>query len=308
MLFGEIPPSTPIATGFPPFGVGNPEVKTFHSWGAFLDYCETAPSTIADANRLSRTHDADRWVGCADWDATVKLAREGWKSGEEKVRAVSRRLEARLLHKIVREDTNYDVEGMAFDVARYLHGEPEHWLRPEETTAIVEHGTKHVKLVVNVSASAGVSAEAITARGAATAALVELLEYGDHHVEVWAMDASTFAYNNERPKPPVHVDLVKLKAYDQPLDMGRLAFALAHPGMLRRLCFSAAESADPSIVRWVSHANSYGYPAEYTPEGTSIYLPGSKLWDKDCNWTSPESVEVWLLAQLAKQNIILRDD
>lgn len=295
----------------PPYNASNPEVHEFGSWGSYLDYVQNAPANVAPANRSSRERGADSWTGNADWSKAVKLATEGWTEGEARVAKLSRHLEARVLHRIVREDINYDVEGMQFDTARYLEGEPEHWIKNEESTTLTDAGSKHVKLVVNISASSGVSGDVITGRGAAIAALVELLEYADHHVELWVFDAAQRAPtrgdgSNDRP---IHVVAIRVKAFDQPVDMGRIAFACAHPAMLRRFAFSAMECAHPSIVEYVTHRHSYGMPSEARNafEHVSIYLPGCKLWDSSCDWTSPEAAETWILAKLAEQGIILRD-
>lgn len=297
-----------MANGEAPFSSDNPQRVTFQSWGAFVAYVATTTPTVAGG--LSSHDPASSWNGNVSWARSLALAVEGWTEGEQRIRELSRRLEAHITHRIVREEFNYDVEGMAFDVARFLNGEPEHWIRPEEATVTTDHGSKHVKLVVNISASSAVSPEAIIARGAAVAALVELLEYADHRVEVWITNPSSAAHRyGEAYAPPIYVCDVKVKSFDQPLDMGLLAFALAHPATLRRLMFAAQECADPSIVKYVTHSNSYGYPTENdaAKAEAGIYLPGSKLWDSAADWTSPESVETWILAELAKQGIVLRD-
>jgi len=282
----------------------HPEVIEFDTWGEFIDHVETVNPTKGADNESHNTKGAG-WCS-ATWSEAINLARHGWTKGESYVAKRAKRLEDRIAHRIVREDWNYDVEGMAFDVARYLTNEPEHWIRPEDSVVTSDAGTRHVKIVANVSASCQVTDEAIRARGATIAALVELLEYSGQCVEVHIIMATT----NQSKGAPVHAFSVRVKAFDQKLDMGRIAFALAHSATLRRFGFRMNESAHHSIVREIgSSAYSYGYPAEFDKLGeTSLYLPAAKGWDNDVDWTSVESAEAWILAKLAEQGVVLRDD
>jgi hypothetical protein len=298
--------------GKAPYSVKNPQVTEWNTWGEFVDAAERGEPTPNVGERSSRRESSSQhWdLGCG-FDKALKLARDGWQEGREKAADIARRLENRVMHRIVKEDVNYDVEGMGFDVARFLNGEPEHWIKPEEHTMTSAHGNRHVKLVVNVAASCGVSGDAILARGATLAALVELLEYADTRVELWTVDAHASTYYPDGGKssaPPISVNMVKVKAFDQPLDPGRIAFALAHPAMLRRLCFSMMEQSDESIAKFVTSSHSYGYPTDWQPDDCSIYVGSSRYWDTGADWTSPESCEAWVLARLAQQGIILRDD
>jgi hypothetical protein len=284
------------------------DVVTFDTWGAFLKQAEVqgegCPPGQSLASRDEYEH-YDSWSGTRNFAEAVKLARDGWKEGEEKVRALSRRIEARLIHRIVREDVNYDVEGMMFDVARYLEGEPEHWTRMEESTMQAD-AYRHVKIMVSMSASCGVRAETIIARGAAIAALIELLEYADHRVELWICDTLSSHKDGGVSGGAIHQRYIRVKAYDQPLEPARVAFALAHPSTFRRLDFSLIEQSKVATRL----GSGYGVPVDAPKsvrEEASLYLGRMQGW-QHAEWSSPEYAEAWVLAELAKQGVVLRDE
>lgn len=276
------------------------DVKTFPSWGAFVNQAEVTGHTSWQNARLDRD---EEWAGTRTFEQALKLARDGWPEGEAKVRTLARRLEIRLINRIVREDVNYDVEGMTFDVARYLNGEPEHWVCMEESTMQL-HGQRHVKIMVCVSVSCGVDREVIIARGAALTALIELLEYAGQRVELWIADAQS----NDVGRHPFYQRYTKVKAYDQPLDVARTAFALANPACQRRLGFSLMEQARPDVARKLS--SRYGISVdvpEKEREDCSLYF-GKMQGATDVQWESPERAEAWILATLAAQGVVLRDE
>lgn len=278
------------------------DVKTFESWGDFVREAEKVGKTTWQSSR-DESSERNSWAGTRTFEQAVKLARGGWKEGEAKMRDIARRIEVKLIHRIVREDVNYDVEGMMFDVSRYLEGEPEHWTRLEESTMQAD-SHRHVKVLVNVAVSCGVDPETIIARGAAAAALIELLEYAGHRVELWICDAESSNVSG----PAFYQRYTRVKAYDQPLEPARVAYALAHPSVQRRLGFSLMEQARPDIAQRLS--SWYGISVDAPKsvrEEASLYL-GKLQGTTNIAWSSPEQAEAFVLAELARQGVVLRDE
>lgn len=278
------------------------DVRSFDTWGAYVREAEKVGPTRWQSSR-DVSEGRNSWAGTRTFEEAVELARNGWKEGEARMRALSRRLEVRLIHRIVREDVNYDVEGMAFDVARYLEGEPEHWVRMEESTMQAD-SHRHVKVLVNVAVSCGVQPDVIMARGAAIAALCELLEYAGHRVELWICDCES----DSVASPAFYQRYTRVKAYDQPLEPARVAYVLAHPSVQRRLGFSHMESARPNIARRLS--DHYGISVDAPKsvrEEASLYL-GRMQGFQHVEWSTPEHAEAWVLAELARQGVVLRDE
>lgn len=276
-----------------------PTVRVFPTWGDALRCVETQPRGVT--SRASETGDY-HFCRTHSLSEALALAHSGWEAGAVDARAISSVLEARLLPRIVKDDINYDVEGMALDVARLTAGEPEHWICVTESTER-GHGAKHVQITVELGVSCGIRAESITARGAALCALVTLLEYADCRVELWAQQSS----GQERVE---FVDRIRVKAYDQPLDEARVAFALSHPSMLRRICFALMErpanDAIAPVCQRITSA-SYGRPLSHHDDEASLNVIGMDLADGHVDWNNTASVEAWIIAELAKSGVILAD-
>jgi hypothetical protein len=161
--------------------------------------------------------------------------------------------------KIERNDIVYDVEGMGIDVAKYVEGEPECW-QSYVATHVEGQGQRILRLVVNGSTSGGIHADEMIRRGSFITATVDCLERAGFNVEVWYV-MGCLGYHG------VHTDInVKIKDSNQPLDLARMAFALGHPSMLRRLLFAVIERTPDSHK---DASSGYGTPADNPMEQTA---------------------------------------
>jgi hypothetical protein len=230
---------------------------------------------------------------------TVQRALHGWDEGERAVKTISKALFDKIALHVEREYPVMDVEGAEIDIALFLDGEPECWRRMESVTQ-ENAGRRIIKLVLNMSTSAGVSSASMMAKGAAVTALAELLEFAGHGVEIvvtdgmsgWG-DGAFQAFN-----------FITIKHADQPMDVNRMAVALAHPGMLRRLGFSVMEHWPLDVQRAIGVGGGYGMPTDVEKEeqgdvyvGRSFY--GERQWE-----SVPETIK-WVLAQLKAQGVVI---
>src|SRR5437867_650170 len=152
------------------FSYANPQILTFQTWGEAIDYARTTPATEGAGNSSDRGGEESEWAGnTRNLHHALEIAETGWKEGRERVQAMTRRLEIRMVNRIVRQEVMYDVEGIDFDLSRYLSGEPEFWFKAEDSAMADYHGTRHVKIMVNICASGGVPGQVLEARGAAIA-------------------------------------------------------------------------------------------------------------------------------------------
>jgi len=274
--------------------------REYASWGDLLAQVRREEAyTVDPERRSSRREGREKFTRTSSWEEALGLAENGWQEGEARVKSISQRIETAVLPGIEREDVNFDVEGMGFDIARFVEGEPEHWLRIEETTLDAHH--KHVRVVYNCSASAGVKSEVIEARGAAAAALIEALEYAGVRVElvvVWAVSGRYF----EGPRgAPLVMQTIRVKPYDQPLDLARIAFACAHPSMLRRIGFALTEQLPSAYLEQVGPDAAYGYPAAAPHDEGDIYL-GEAMYG-NVQWTSPDAAVAWVKDAIRAQGV-----
>lgn len=227
---------------------------TFESMSEMLTYIETKPvltEGTSDKNSYSFCHSNNL-------AEAISLV-EGWQEGEEQVARMSAPVVDLISSKIERNDIVYDVEGMGIDVAKYVEGEPECW-QSYVATHVEGQGQRILRLVVNGATSSGIYADEMIKRGSFITATVDCLERAGFNVEVWYVMGCL-------GDSKIHTDInVKIKESNQPIDLARLAFALGHPSMLRRLLFAVLERTPDSHVDAVV---GYGRPADNSMEKTA---------------------------------------
>lgn len=240
----------------------------------------------------------DAWRGASPTEA-FRMAREGWPEGVAQARALSEALFDRVSTMLERFDTSYGLEPTgALDVARYLDGEPECWA--QFTPVLAEGpGTRYLTLLLNLAAAAGVDVDTIIAKGAVAAALIDLLETAGHRVKV-ILGAAGETHEIH------HETLVTIKDHDQPLDLDRLTFALAHPASFRVLAFSAWEHypRDVRQAAGIEPDNGYSRPAACESVDADITIGHSRL---DAKWTDPAKATAWILAELQRSGVAVKE-
>lgn len=250
------------------------------------DFWKYAMQDSRAYNKESRAT-ANSWSGGTSWEQAKQLAIEGWKEGLEEVEKYRAKLAPFITDKILRPLQVYSVSGYSVDVGAYLSNDPECFISRvyEERN----YPGKIFKIVCSISFSAAIEPQTIIQRGAMICALVDALEFAGHRAEVICnFSAAREQYYRDGGNKQYgwfEVD-VKVKPSDQPVELSSLAFCLAHPSMLRRITFSAAE-----LVGWSDYARAYGYPSEATDKG-DIYIKeifsGIVPDDKAINWVLTE--------------------
>lgn len=204
--------------------------NNFESFDEFV-----AQSLVVPRNcRSSRRTNSPGFHGTANFEEAVSIARTGWPQGAARAVAIGASVSAAVRDVINANASSYawDVAGQFIDIGRYLTGEPECFGTIVEDAEAIKKPV--VKLVVNLSASACVSADTLVARGVAVVAAVDILEAAGRRVEVVAATAHHSYSTQLEIRIPV-------KSAGQPLDIDRLAFCLAHPSFYRRLIWSVSE-------------------------------------------------------------------
>lgn len=224
-----------------------------------------------------RSPSTTRWARSASLDEALRLAKSGWPEGLRKVRKVKDDLD-RSIGELVGIEASYQVAGDEVDVGVTLSGEPENMIE----YALVNVDKPVVRFVVGLAASASVKPEEYYNRGAAVCAVIDHLESEGIRCEVvLKIDViSGYAITNN-----FH-EVVELKRASEPLDIDKLAFALAHPSTLRRLYFRIAESR--SVEEYKARGGgSYGSVGDTTAEKDEILVPGMFYGD-GVDWSTAE--------------------
>lgn len=285
-----LPPSSPGPAAW--------HVEEFASWDTFVNYVTTKGKYPALHDHSASTPSSPSWDLDTGWGEAVKLAREGWEDGTHALVQLSAKLTDSIASRIERFDPYYHLEaGGNLDIARYLDGEPECWLKLESVVTEGQ-GLKHITVVYANVGSASISAETMLARGAATASLIECLEFAGHRVRlVSAIPVEERGHQS--------LGLITIKTFDQPMDTARLTYAIAHPAAFRRLGFAWIERLPVEHQRELGEW--YGMPAMDIPQAYKgdIYLGPMVGGERD--WNTPGVAEAWVIEQLKAQGIDLAD-
>jgi hypothetical protein len=264
----------------------------------FGDFVERAKKKAPRANLSSRDEPAV-WAG-GTFEEAITLATEGWQAPVKQTEHRARNAAQSVIAQ--REDYGFttvlDVTGETLDLGRYCADEPECLYEPVLTSE-VRHG-RVVPILVTISASCSVDESQIRARGAAVAALANVLRQAGFTLDVWVAEAVRGRGVGDVRR---HCSLVHVQPANAPLDMGRLLYATGHPTMLRRLVFSVQED-EPTEVRagfGFTPGGGYGMPTDAVIEDLhhapgvrvdqAIVLPQTHYAE---DWTIDENVERWI--------------
>lgn len=240
------------------------KTTTFDTFEQFLEQVQK-PGIFGSGYELSCKPNNAGWSGTRCFNDALDLAEKGWPEGLRRIQALRGDL---LSHQGAQEERfmhTYAESGDEVDVGRYLSGEPECMM--EYQTQFVPSVGRVIKLVVNCAASAGNTSEMIFNRGAAAVALTDLIENAGLRTEVWlaAGVMSQCGHN-------ICDTFIRVKAPEQPAELDRLAFILAHASTLRRFMLRLFEQkSNEDFIKY--HGNdSYGRPRDVEVEPGTVYI------------------------------------
>jgi hypothetical protein len=221
------------------------------------DYVYTAESWDEFLRDLRGKQVKDEWYGnqastekdfsftrSLSWEHCIELAEQGDKLTTEQVASAA--------VKVTFEagpTWEYAPVGAFPCIPAYAAGVPEDMFVPLDDGAA--NSKPIVRIAVNVVCSAWVDAQDIINRGAAVVALIDKIQSEGQRVELIA-----FCHIGGRRNDRI-IASVTVKRPEEPIDMDRVAFALAHPSMLRRCFFRVVEFLYPY------HLDGYGRCAHF---------------------------------------------
>lgn len=279
-------------------------IVEFHNVDSFIEFCST-PRSKRDRRCSSRNTDEASWYGTKDFEEARDLAKKGWEKDFSEFDDLRRIIFEKVTNEIIHDKFYLDVEGDDFDIPSVILGVPEQWWNT--TNRLASQRKKVVTINANVSASCGVDASFLNIKGASLMAIIEALQIAGLSTEVrLTQSTSNRTYGPSR----VYEQSVIIKHADAPFDYKRMMFFLAHPASLRRLFFSAIESAIPDDWVWLSSGYGYPWKSSYSAD---IMIPHATLANQNCNnidapdFGSPESASEWIKEQIKKQGIRFLD-
>jgi hypothetical protein len=235
------------------------------------------------------------WSGSDSLQHATDLALNGWADGVNRIANLAERISEKVARRVEAHGMDLWEEGGEVDVAAYLDGQRAcMWTWTEQ-----DNKRPIVRVSVNVSARSGTTTDEYTVAGAIAAALVDALENAGRRVELTVLCAISMGSS-----PGNIVFSADLKRADEPLDLGTVAYALAHPSMLRRTLFSVMENTPQA---WRKHYEfsrhgSYGYVTDAPEE-----LRGDVHLDlHQATKLGVDGGYDWILARLAEQGVDVR--
>jgi len=276
---------------------------TYRDWSTLLYQSEHAPKHVPLARCSSlgtRGIHTRSWAGTDSFGEAMELAVQGWDDGALLAEPYTSALFAQIHGLIERPEIVLDYTGEGFDIARLTSGEPEHWLRWEN---VLTPGLnpRVLRVLVDSFVSAGIEQETIRARGSVLLALVELAEFAGYRVELsLVLSSSSHSHTGDRLQL-----YAPIKQADQPAHPPRLAFALAHPAMFRRIWFGVVESLEPELGSRFGAGDYYCTPGTADSEGYDLSIPRMGLYDS--HWQNAETARRWILDRLQEFGITLTE-
>lgn len=283
--------------------------REYASWGEFIDAvkenADKLPERHKEGDEWHQGNDRDLWLGDGSFDETLRYAEgEGWQGAIPAAERLVAHIETDLGFAMVNDFvTTFDVAGSEVDMGRYMAGEPE--CMSESMPMKVMRTGRVIKIAVPVCYSSMINAETVKARGAAVMALVNAFAMMQHPVEIYACLAIHGSGNYQREDgtrgDPRLSYVIKVQDADQPLNMGRVMYALAHPTMLRQLIFALEHQENDDVIWKFSIGSGYGHaPYGATIDDLNINIENAIILPElrsNSGWSEEESV-AWIKEQL----------
>jgi hypothetical protein len=275
---------------------------SFTDWDQFLNQCEQ-PQVQLDGSSNEPERAGSNFYGTRDLAHALQLAREGWPEGRQGLMEAKGELDNLMPGGGFKPEFHFAESGDEVDIGRFLGHEPENMIEYEMQPFTGGKGGRIVKLLINVTSGAFIGSKSIYHRGAAALAFTDLLESNGYKVEMWIGEVGILHRNkdtDERAKTGHDLFIRSLiKPAGQSFDLDRLAFALCHPSVQRRLFFRIYEQLPVSV--WNISQESHGTVGQFDdPDPEIIEIAGL-----DNNLAAPEAAAKFVCASLARFGVSL---
>jgi len=225
------------------------------------------------------------WMGGMDWDEACRAAHDGHPEG---VRASEAFLSefSDMDFNSRRWLTIDSVAGGAPNLGAYLAGSPVSMRRRQK----IATETAPLTILCDMVSSGGIDAHQLKMRGAAVLALVRMLT-AVRPVVVYGVGGLSALQNTGE-------SAFAMIRMDDPLDLSRAAFFLAHPAAQRGLLYQAIHhkvAALPCGGSW-----PYGNVDKYREHGAKLYAAAVGADPADCLFLPPVFMKDELLTQPVK--------
>ena len=223
------------------------------SWDEFVHDLRTRKINWCEEG--SEAYDPGKWSGCLDWESALNYAIYGHAAARVAIESAAVKVTSA-------PEPLWDTApvGAFACIPAYAAGVPEDMFTMSELAPPTQ--SPIVRIVVNMSASAGVDPGHIVNRGAAIVTLIDRIQSTGRRVELIAVKHGYWRKDK-------YVWTVTVKRPEEPIDMDRVGLCFATPIMLRRFFFRVMEFTVPEPV------GGYSYSTHFPEEcnGADLVLP-----------------------------------
>ncbi len=260
--------------------------REFPSLSAMIDRAEMVSGK---PDPSSRTTSDGKWSGTRSFPEAVSMAFGGWVEGAKRIE--KRRAAILGLVDGGSLTVEYARRGPGvLNMTRFNNGHP----RPYAVLVPAPGVPKVVRVLVNVAASSSVKTEVIERRGAAVCALVDAMTRAGKQVEVRIVSG--------HKSDGIQCNyFATIKPASARLNLPTVAFALAHPAMLRRIVFGVLEHEDGKA--WEALRYGYGMPSNVEPPQDVVYLP--TMINTPPEWSTDTAAADWVRKVSAEHGVTL---
>ena len=212
-------------------------VTEYNSLGEFFTDITSRPNNDFFKDRHSSetpepANKYHKWYNTASFNEATQLLTHGWDAAAGKL-ATKVKLTNATSTAVRSSKPSYGVVGSQASVPRYLQGIPTNMVSRQMTYA----KQKVVTITKGIAYNCGWSPEAILAECTKALQIIQSMENGGQRVRLNVLWCISDSYRQNHTACKVCV-----KQPDERLNLSKMAFALAHPSMLRRMFFKWLET------------------------------------------------------------------
>ena len=252
-------------------------ITEYNSLTEFLSDITSRPNNkFFEDRHSSETYESPtksrKWYSTTDFREATQLLTHGWDAAAGKL-ATKVKLTNATATAVRSSKPSYGVVGTQASVPRYLQGIPTNMVSRQSTYA----KQKVVTITKGIAYNCGWTPEAILAECVKALQIIQSMENGGQRVRlnvIWCVTSSDDVHHT--------VCKVCVKQPDERLNLSKMAFAMAHPSMLRRIFFKWLETDNFTEY---DMGYTYGYPASQTIKdkvmGENEYYIPERIVDMD---------------------------
>lgn len=199
-------------------------IEEFGSFGELIQTNDSRKQNFGN----TRTATDKEWAG-ASYEESKEMLTHGWEDKEKLSQINDTISKLEKMQDTQKISFKNDIVGFAPIVPLAVMGVPQNMVNSRR----VPKKAKVINLIVDVTVSCGTSVEEILNWGAKVVSKIMNLEKQGFRVRIEVV--TTFSEDDWRSK--VHAMKVLIKSENQPFDIKRLMFPIAHGAMLRRIGF-----------------------------------------------------------------------